>query len=418
MQDAFNALSKATLIDICRACGIATGDTGRNSKLHYVEQLRNHGNQAQVEEAYATIVEVVKTTAVPALVVNTVRDVVSVDIVATKSAADLFGIRAAWAKGLQVDVWNDPDAPSIDPLYRFDQAHLRAFLTMMKAGRNVWLAGPKGTGKTDFVRQVCAYTGRAFIRVNYDASTEKYEIFGGERVKRGSTVWQDGAILIGMQRAGAVILHDEICRARPEYLIALNPLLEPNAVATIADTGETIRAAKGVMHVAADNTNGTGDPTGRYVAREMDSSTLDRFSLTLQFDYPEPDVEAGIVADRTGCQLDLAREVVTFLGVLRTSAVGGSISDVPSLRQGMAFAETIHLGIPVRYAFEAALSNKADPISREELTALYRAHINEDRYAAAAAGSLANYLAVEQAAHAAQQAAQAASVSEAPAVPV
>lgn len=393
-----NVFSKAEMILACRALGMKTGDTGKNSKAVYTEMLTTFPDATAVESALSSVSPkansglTLSVAQVPNLVSYTAPPVVSAKVVRTETAAKVFGIKSGWAKSRMVDVWDDPGAPAINPTFRFNSDDLLVALGAIEKGENLWLSGPKGTGKTEFVKQLCARLGRAFFRVNFDASTEKYEVLGGERVKAGSTVWQDGVILMGCRRPGAIILLDEICRARPEYLIALNPILEPRATVTVAETGECVPVAEGVVFIAADNTNGRGDPTGVYVAREMDGSTVDRFARMIEFEYFDAETEAGIVVDNTGCHVDLAREIVKYFAVARTCAVGGTVSDPPGLRQAMALASTLCDGVSVKKAFAVCLFNKADPASKEELMSLYATHVDAARYEAALEGRLDQYL--------------------------
>jgi MoxR-like ATPase len=425
-------LTKSALIEACRRLGIKTGDTARNDKDYYVNAISSADPAAVeavvnalgiVRPVYSCAAPVAVPAAAPALIgavpaAKTLAE--QPEVVDRKSAKDLFGIDLKLLDGSRVmcDVWNDPDAPEADPTFRFNRDTLGPVLAALNGATNCWLAGPKGTGKTELVIQIAARLGRALCRVNFDASTEKYEFLGGERVRGGSTVWQDGAVLLGMRRAGCIILLDEIARARPEYLIAMNPLLEPRGKVTITETGETFVKAPGVVFIAADNSNGTGDPSGNYVCRKLDASLIDRFGFTIEVGYPAPEVEAGIVCDRTGCHPELSAELVKFVRVCRTSAEAGNLEDAPGLRNLFAFADAILAGIPVKTAFEVSVVNKAGIDSREELFQLFRQNIDPVRVIAAAKGELALFDAdVAAKADAAKQAAVAAAEAAAPADP-
>jgi len=418
-----DSLSKSSLIEACRRLGVKTGDTARNPKDYYVAALAG-ADPGAVEAALAglTISRPVAigsyTPTAPTALIGSVPAAKSLAeqpvVVASKSAKELFGIDLKLLTGGRVmcDVWNDPDAPEADPSFRFNRDALAAVLAGINAGSNSWLVGPKGTGKTELVIQVAARLGRSLCRVNFDASTEKYEFLGGERVRGGSTVWQDGAVLLGMRRAGCIILLDEVARARPEYLIAMNPLLEPRGKVTITETGETFVKAPGVVFIAADNSNGTGDPTGNYVCRKLDASLLDRFDFTVEVGYPAPEVEAGIVVDRTGCHPELAALLVSFVTICRTAADAGNIDDSPGLRNLFAFARAITAGLSVKSSFEVSVVNKSSVDAREELFQLFRQNIDTELVLAAAKGATAELMAKrEQARLAAETAAAIASAT-------
>jgi MoxR-like ATPase len=408
-----NSLSKLNLVAVGRRLGIKIGDYARLSKGDLVSLVASYPNAQALESAVNEVVGITMPTgmtapeqqpiAAPAvgLLDSTAfaQPAFVPKVIEKKTCKEVFGIDLKDAEGnrIMAYVWDDPEAPEVDPLYRFEKDLLQLAMAAISGGDNMWLCGPKGTGKTEFVKNLCARLGRAFIRVNFDASAEKYEFLGGERMRGGSTVWQDGAILRGMQRAGAIILLDEFCRSRPEYTIALNPILERGGKATIVETGQVVKRAEGVVFAAADNSNGTGDPSGKYVVREMDSSTVDRFEVMMYFDYPPEEVEIGIIKDRTGCNEQLATEVVRFMHVARNAAVGGTLTDPPGLRQAMAWAKLIHAGVAPRKAFEAAIANKCDTASREEMQQLFVQNVDVGVYRAASKGKLAEYMATAEA---------------------
>ena len=57
--------------------------------------------------------------------------------------------------------------------------------------------------------QACAKLKREFIRVNITVETDEDDLLGHYALIDGNTVWQDGPVVIAMER-GAVLLLDEI----------------------------------------------------------------------------------------------------------------------------------------------------------------------------------------------------------------
>lgn len=323
-------------------------------------------------------------TAVPAVAV-----VPNIKVVSQSTLGATFGIRGRLS-GVAIDIWNDPDAPILDPLYKFNGDQLHSALCAIKRGRNVWLAGPAGTGKTEFVKNLCAGLGRAFVRVSFDSGAERYEFIGGERVKNGSTVYQDGIVLRGFRRPGAVILLDEVSFARPEYLSALHAPLEPNGTITISETGEVVNKAPGVVFFAADNSNGRGDFTGMYVGvREMNIAFVNRFAKTIVFTYMTPEMESKVIAARTACDPALAQMIVSFLTVCRAAGDSAQLDHVPTLREAFYLAEALSDGQPYRAAFEETMVNRASPESAEVLQQLWKANVSDAAIDAAKSGATA-----------------------------
>lgn len=370
-------LTKPQLVDIGKRLGVPLGDYARKSKDELSALI-----EQQPADSVTTVVESLglisgawsapAKAAAPAAPAEVIPDI---KVVASKTLSEVFGIRGKYAK-IAVDVWNDPAAPVLDKGYKFDAALLFSAVIAMKRGRNVWLAGPAGTGKTEFVKNLCAGLGRAFVRVSFDSSAEKYEFIGGERVKNGSTIYQRGVVLRGFTRPGAVVLLDEVSFARPEYLSALHAALEPDAVITVPETGEVIKKAPGVVFFAADNSNGRGDFTGMYVGvREQNVAFVNRFSKTLKFTYLSPSVESQVIAYRSGCQLSLAKLITQFLSICRQAGDAAQLDHIPTLREAFSLAEALTDGQAYRDAFEEVLVNRASPESAEVLQQLWKANV-------------------------------------------
>jgi ElaB/YqjD/DUF883 family membrane-anchored ribosome-binding protein len=75
---------------------------------------------------------------------------------------------------LQVGFWSDPEAPALVDDYVFNPTHLHQALIALDDAfpHNTWLAGERGTGKTEFVTQLAARLGRKLVRVNFDEALE------------------------------------------------------------------------------------------------------------------------------------------------------------------------------------------------------------------------------------------------------
>jgi len=105
---------------------------------------------------------------------------------------------------------------------------------------NVWLAGERGTGKSEFVTQVAARLKRRLYRINFDEALERADFIGGNSIESGSVVWKAGIVAQAIQHCGAIVLLDEIGFARAQSLAALHALCErsPHRSITISETGE------------------------------------------------------------------------------------------------------------------------------------------------------------------------------------
>lgn len=278
---------------------------------------------------------------------------------------------------VKVDVWNAPDAPQPDSLFRFEPEALTDLLTAIKRNRHVWLYGPKGTGKTSLAMQLAARTGRPFVRIAIDRTTEAADLIGGPGIRNGSTFWRNGVLTEAMERPGTVILIDEPSYGRPGALAVLQTVLDFGFVTLKEDGGRRVDAAPGVVFLASDNTNGTGDESGQYVdTGTMNAAFLDRFSKFVRVDYLPMKVEADVIASRTGCPLALATTLAGFAGISRKRAEGGDLTGGIGLRRLLALAEAVTDGIDPKRALDTTITGCAPPEDRAVLNELIAAHVS------------------------------------------
>lgn len=289
----------------------------------------------------------------------------------------LFGLNIRTAKGeaVQVMQYAAPTAEAPDPLFIWTEAPLRHLIHAERTGQNVWLGGPKGTGKTETVRQYAARTGRPFCRINFHKYSTAEEIIGATGLNNGATVFQPGPFLQAFTTPGCVILLDEPTNADPGELAILNGLLEPTAAVTIG--GTVWRRAPGVMICAADNTLTNGDASGRYAGtRQMNSAFADRFGSVIAFDYLPLQTEIDAIVKHTGCNSNLAEHVMQAITVARSKVSTGDIIDAPSIRSVIAFVRALDM-FPVREAWNCSIAARQPEESAVALQGIYEACINE-----------------------------------------
>jgi MoxR-like ATPase len=307
-----------------------------------------------------------------------------------RSARDVFGDQFTKYDSvdfgdLAVAVWNDPDAPALVDDYVFKPEHLHQALIALDdpLPDNVWLAGERGTGKTEFVTQLAARLKRRLFRVNFDEALERADFIGGNSIENSNVVWKPGVITQAVKHAGAIVLLDEIGFARAQSLAALHALCErsPHRSITISETGERIGVASHVVFFGADNSNGHGDHSGNFAGvREQNTAFLDRFSFTLRFEYLPAIDEANLISKRTGLSGAAARLIVKFAGVAREKARAGILTQPPSLRQLFAWARSVQKGLPVETAFRNAIVNKFPAECETELLGVFVASIDIDDF--------------------------------------
>lgn len=343
---------------------------------------------ASVRDAVAAILAPFKATATPEVLAAVAASAPAGRV----KAGDLFDNCRYSADGdlvdfssMEISVWGDADAPAKLDDYVFDARYLHEALTAIgqKLPLNCWLAGERGTGKTEFVTQLAARLGRKLYRINFDEAIERLDFIGGNIVEEGSVVWKAGVLAQAMQHAGALILLDEISFARAQSIAVLQSLCEPSVHrgVMINETGIKIPVHPSVAFFVADNTNGYGDASGNFTGtRDQNSAFIDRFSYTFEFNYLPPADEANLIHQRTGLNADAARVIVKFAGVAREKSRAGMLTQPPSLRQLFAWANAVRDGIPVKNAFESAVIRKYPADCAAELLAVFTATVDVAKF--------------------------------------
>lgn len=198
-----------------------------------------------------------------------------------------------------------------------------------------YITGLSGNGKTMMVEQVCAQEKRECVRVNITIETDEDDLIGGFRLVNGHTVWQDGPVIVAMQR-GAILLLDEVDLGSNK-LMCLQPILEGKHI-YLKKTNRTVFPEAGFNVIATANTKGKGSDDGRFIGTNvMNEAFLERFSITLEQEYPNSKVETKILKNVLGASGieddDFVDKLVAWADVIRKSFYEGAVSEIISTRR-------------------------------------------------------------------------------------
>lgn len=311
-----------------------------------------------------------------------------VNVIARKSVRDAFGLGKRFAGqvdwGYTVDHVSLPicdyaGAPAIDPDYVFDPAILAQLAAADAGGLNVLFSGPAGTGKTEGAMQYAARTGRPFFRIPIDLTIERPDILGQEvPSKDGGMVWADGMLARAFRVPYAVILIDEPSLLRQGTAAIFQTALDVSRCLNLP-TGEVLQAAQGICIIAADNTDGSGDNTGRYIGTApMNAALADRFGVKLAFGHMPAEKESTMLAHRTGLTRDACALMVAYAGVTRADADSGKLTLGVTPRRLLAWAKSVKLGIPSAKAFLSCVIAGSTSEDREVLLQLQETSLKSD----------------------------------------
>lgn len=209
----------------------------------------------------------------------------------------------------------------------------------------VYITGLSGNGKTMMVEQVCAKIEREMVRVNITAETDEDDLIGGFRLVNGETVWHDGPVVVAMLR-GAVLLLDEVDLGSIK-LMCLQPVLEGKSI-FLKKTGKNIVPADGFTVVATANTKGKGSDDGRYIGTNvMNDAFLERFSVTLEQDYPSGNIEKKILMNildkKSSDDSEFVDLLIKWSDAIRRTYYDGGVSEVISTRRLVHICEAYNI---------------------------------------------------------------------------
>ena len=226
--------------------------------------------------------------------------------------------------------------PKKDPLF-VPHGHFSDLTKVIQSRKfyPVFETGESGTGKTYMTEQACAKLKREFIRVNITVETDEDDLLGHYALIDGNTVWQDGPVVIAMER-GAVLLLDEIDLASNKVM-CLQPILEGKGV-YLKKVNRMVKPADGFTVVATANTKGKGSEDGRFVFTNiLNEAFLERFPITMEVGYPSAVTEKKIVnkvLDSLGVSdSDFSEKLVDWANAIRKTFYDGGIDEVIATRR-------------------------------------------------------------------------------------
>lgn len=226
----------------------------------------------------------------------------------------------------------------------------------------VLLKGPTGCGKTRFVQHMAEQLGKKLYTIACHDDLSAADLIGRHLIGNGETYWQDGPLTRAV-REGAICYLDEVVEARKDTIVAIHPLTDDRRILPIDRTGELVEAAPGFMLVISYN------PGYQNLLKGLKPSTRQRF-VALSFDYPDQATEIEVVRKESGCENELATNLVNLANHLR-QLKDHDLEESVSTRLLIYTAQLAQQNLPILTACRAAL---VEPLSDDEdtLNALMR----------------------------------------------
>ena len=215
--------------------------------------------------------------------------------------------------------------------------HYSDVKTIKKSGQfyPVFITGLSGNGKTMMIEQVHAELKIELFRVNITIETDEDDLIGHYALIDGKTVWQDGPVVLAMERGGTLLL-DEVDLASNK-IMCLQPVLEGNPL-LIKKEGRIVRPKAGFTVMATANTKGKGSEDGRFIGTNiLNEAFLERFPITMEQEYPSMTVEKKIVIklmESLGCvDEEYAGKLVDWADLIRKTFYDGGVDEIIATRR-------------------------------------------------------------------------------------
>ncbi len=233
------------------------------------------------------------------------------------------------------------------PFYQAVGNEEAVFRAAFRQGLSLVLKGPTGCGKTRFVEAMAYDLGRPLITVSCHDDLTTADLVGRYLLQGDQTVWVDGPLTRAV-REGAICYLDEVVEARQDTTVVLHPLGDHRRQLPIERLGVTLDAAPGFCLVVSYN------PGYQSVLKDLKDSTRQRM-VAIEFRYPAPEVEEGIVAHESGVDAATAAQLVRFGQAIRRLETGG-LREVASTRVLIAAGRLVAEGLTLRDAAQAAIA--------------------------------------------------------------
>ena len=206
-------------------------------------------------------------------------------------------------RGVERDVIQAPD-DSDAPYYAAQGGEIDFFQAAYDQRLPVMLKGPTGCGKSRFVEHMAYKLGRPLVTVACNEDMTASDLVGRYLLDADGTRWHDGPLTVAA-RMGAICYLDEIVEARTDTTVMIHPLTDHRRTLPLEKKGEVVEAHPDFQLVISYN------PGYQSLMKDLKQSTKQRFGA-MDFDYPESDVEAEVIAHETGVDKETAGKLVSI----------------------------------------------------------------------------------------------------------
>lgn len=257
------------------------------------------------------------------------------------------------------------DIPDVMLEYYWDADVLEAIYLAYFLDEKILITGLPGTGKTTGIQQFAAHVQQPYMRFNGKDGIEQSSFLGYPWATSSGMEWKDGLLPQGC-KSGYLVCIDEVFKIPAGIQMAMQNLYEKGGTLMLDDKpGEyhekLVVPAPEFRLMLTDNVRGTGDNFEKFASTQMqDTSTLDRFGITIEQDYLPPGDEVKMLANMYPTQTNTdINQLVKLAGLVRSGYKSGEIALTLSPRGLMASLYMMSEGgVPLTSAIQLAFTNK------------------------------------------------------------
>jgi nitric oxide reductase NorQ protein len=217
------------------------------------------------------------------------------------------------------------------------------------------LKGPTGCGKTRFMESMAWRLKRPLITLACNEDMTASDLVGRYLLDANGTVWQDGPLTLAA-RYGMICYLDEVVEARQDTIVIIHPLTDDRRILPLDKRGELVHAHPDFQLVVSYN------PGYQSLSKDLKQSTKQRFGA-LDFNYPNPVLEAKIVAHESGTNIATSEKLVGIAHrsrALRGRGLDEGISTRMLIRAGSLIRGGIEPLAACRLAMTKSLTDDED----------------------------------------------------------
>jgi len=223
-----------------------------------------------------------------------------------------------------------------EPFYAAQADEIALYEAAYKSRLPIMIKGPTGCGKSRFIEFMAYKLKKPLITVACNEDMTASDLVGRYLLDAKGTRWLDG-LLTTAARIGAICYLDEVVEARQDTTVVIHPLTDHRRTLPLDKKGELVVAHPDFQLVISYN------PGYQTLMKDLKQSTKQRFS-GLDFDYPNEQTEAEIVAKEANIDLQIASKLVQIAHTAR-NLKGHGLDEGISTRLLVYSAQLMNNGI-------------------------------------------------------------------------